>query len=107
MRLAGSGALAEPSPVFRALRDRLPSSDPTVDPRRDVFEDIFTRLAAVGFARADVQLAWDYTTASMDSIAGRMLTVRDDGFRRLPEGGTALAPHTKRRSVHTLKHTHA
>ena len=88
MRLAATGALVEPSPVFRAFRDRLASDDPTVEPRRALFEDIFNRLAAAGFARADLQLAWDYTTASIGSISGRMLAVRDDGFARLPQGGT-------------------
>jgi len=81
------GTPVQPSEAFRALRDGLPSDDPAVEARRTLFEDIFARLEAAGVPRGSLQLAWDYSTASMDSIAGRLVAMRDDAFARLPADG--------------------
>ena len=88
----------EPSPVFRAFRDDLPSDDPTVAPRRAIFEDIFAQLEAAGVPRASLQLAWDYSTASITSISARMVSMRDDAFARLPAGGASrgVVPRSSR-----------
>ena len=79
----------QPSEAFRALRDGQPSEDPAIEARRALFDDIFARLDAVGVPRSSVQLAWDYSTASMDSIAGRLVAMREDAFARLPTDGKA------------------
>ena len=85
------GSPVLPSPVFLALRDRLASDDPTVEPRRALFEDIFARLEANGVARSELVLAWDYATSSRESISGRMIAARDDAFTRVPAGGRATS----------------
>jgi len=46
-------------------------------------ESLFATLRRAGVARADLQLAWDFTIASGDAIAGRMLSMRDDAFAQL------------------------
>jgi hypothetical protein len=50
-------------------------------------EDLFRRLARANVARGDLQLAFDFTVASSQSIAGRLLRMRDDAFKWL--GGRA------------------
>jgi hypothetical protein len=52
--------------------------------------DIFPALAAAGVAKDDLYLAWDFTIASEDNLAERMLTMRDDAFGRIL-GDTDLA----------------
>ena len=51
--------------------------------RRAHFESLFSTLAAAGIARRDLTQAWDFTVASGDSIAGRMLAIRNDAFHQL------------------------
>jgi hypothetical protein len=83
-----SGALITPTADFLAYRDGtpFPPADTAKEARRAHFEDLFTTLAAAGVPRGDLYLAWDFTVASADSIAGRMLHIRDDAFAAL---GTA------------------
>ncbi|MFO0602011.1 MAG: hypothetical protein U0324_02500 [Polyangiales bacterium] len=77
-----AGAEPAASPGFVALRDRTPSSDPRIEAARPRYEEIFTFLAAQGFARADVLLAWDYTTASRAHVLNPILSMREEVFRR-------------------------
>lgn len=72
----------EPSPAFGALRDNIPTSDPNVEERRALFADIFARLAAAGVPRASLQLAWDFTTASVGTWTGWLASMRDDALQR-------------------------
>lgn len=76
----------EPSPGFLALRDNLPSDDPIIESRRAHFEEIFSILADNGVPREDLQLAWDYTTASRDNNTQAMVHMRDDALASYPEG---------------------
>ncbi|HLM09381.1 MAG TPA: hypothetical protein VK307_06700 [Thermoleophilaceae bacterium] len=68
---------------FRLYRDRRPTANRLVESRRRKFESIFRTLRRAGVARRDLYLAWDFTVASSDSLAGRMLHIRDDAFRLL------------------------
>lgn len=82
-----SGKPLEPSSVFKALRDGEVHDDPSVERRRDMYDDIFRRLEAAGVARDDLQIAWDYTTASTKSNTGWMLHIRDEGLETIgPDG---------------------
>ena len=82
----GDGVAVEPSPGFLALRDKLASDDPVIESRRAHFEEIFDALEAQGIARGDLQLAWDFTTASRENNTRAMLHIRDDALARSPEG---------------------
>jgi hypothetical protein len=83
------GAALEPSPAFAALRDISPSDalDPaaaeSVEARRPLYADIFARLGDAGVAREDLQLAWDFTTASDANITGPLVHMRDVGLDML------------------------
>ena len=69
-----------PAPVpegFRRIRDQEAAEDPQLEPLAARFEtDIFPVLAAAGWDRKDVQLAWDFTTGTRENSAHDMLRVR-------------------------------
>ncbi|MBX3214088.1 MAG: hypothetical protein KF850_18780 [Labilithrix sp.] len=88
-----SGELA-PTPAFRALRDSVASSEPSVDARRGLYEDIFQRLGGAGVERATLQLAWDFTTASRENVTGWLLHMRDEALALAGEDGPAYAIDT-------------
>jgi hypothetical protein len=81
-----SGTPLPPSPGFQALRDGTPSEDPDVERRRAHFEDIFGRLEAAGVPRDNLQLAWDYTTASRESTTRWMVHMRDEALANYSNG---------------------
>jgi hypothetical protein len=83
----GGGAALPASPAFAAYRDATCTTDGTFESRRAHMESLFTTLGRAGVARGDLQLAWDFTIASGQAIAGRMLAMRDDAFAWL--GGRA------------------
>lgn len=72
-----SGEAVEPPPAFVALRDRLDTGLPEIEDRRDDMERGFAALAAAGVERADLQLAWTFTTASSEHITADIVHMRD------------------------------
>jgi hypothetical protein len=80
-----SGDPVEPSSAFSALRDGT-DGDAVVESRRAHFEGIFAELEAAGVERGDLQLAWDFTTASKENTTGAMLHIRDEAFENYPDG---------------------
>jgi hypothetical protein len=80
------GSEIPPPPAFKALRDGSPTADPG---RVAHYKSLFATLKQAGIARSDLYLAWDFTVASAQSLAGRMLHIRDDAFAQL--GDTNLA----------------
>ncbi|MDQ3033562.1 MAG: hypothetical protein M3Y87_14175 [Myxococcota bacterium] len=67
-----NGAAAPLPEGFRRLRDR---ADDAVGLARYETE-IFPALEAAGFARSELQLAWDFTTGSEERLTGDMLAAR-------------------------------
>ncbi len=82
----GDGALVAPSPGFLALRDDEPSGDEIIESRRAQFEEIFETLEEAGIARGDLQIAWDFTTASRENNTRAMVHIRDDALSKYPDG---------------------
>lgn len=81
-----TGAALPPSPAFAALRDGTPlPEEPSVDERRELYGDIFWRLGQAGVERDDLQLAWDFHTASDENTTGWLLHMRDETFAQLGE----------------------
>jgi hypothetical protein len=58
----GTGELIAPTPLFRALRDELPTDVPQLEAQRERYDAIFAELAAAEIDRATLQLAWEFTT---------------------------------------------
>jgi hypothetical protein len=82
-----SGDPIPPSPAFRALRDGTSSDEPSVDKRRKYYDGIFDKLGKAGVAKGDLQIAWDYTTASRDSNTRWLVHMRDDALAKVGDEG--------------------
>lgn len=82
-----TGAPIPPTPVFQALRDGTPSSDPSVASRRALYADIFAKLKAAGVPQGNLQIAWDFSTASQQNNTGRLLKMRDQSLAMVGAGG--------------------
>lgn len=88
------GALMQPSRLFRIYRDAIPTYDPAIEARRAHMEEVFAILEAANVAREDLWLAWDFTTQSVHSLAGKMLHMRDDAFARLGDAAPSFTVAT-------------
>ncbi|NUQ74467.1 MAG: hypothetical protein HUU21_13000 [Polyangiaceae bacterium] len=82
------GRPLKPTPVFKALRDgeRL-DSEPSVGRRRALYADIFEKLDRAGVSKSDLQIAWDYTTASRENNTRWLVHMRDDALKKVGEEG--------------------
>ena len=84
------GDVIQPSPAFKVLRDRLITQQAAIEDRRPAMDGIISTLQDSGIQRKSLYLAWDFTVASGQSLAGnRVLEMRDDAFAEL--GDTNLA----------------
>lgn len=101
-----------PSPAFKALRDGSASSEPTVEARRGLYKDIFAALEKAGIPKADLQIAWDFSTASKDNVSRSLVFMRDDALKTVgPDGPDytitkvedAPNPYIKKRLTVTMK----
>jgi hypothetical protein len=95
-----NGTTAQPNAAFAAYRD---GTVPDTDPRVAGFDSIFRTLGKARVQRKNLYLAWDFTTASTQSTTGRLLSMRNDAFRRL--GDTNLADGKVRGSAPTFNVT--
>ena len=68
---------------FRYYRDDLPAKDAAINSQRERFDRVFRNLRNAGIKRSSLYLAWDFTVASDENIAERMLAIRDDAFAEL------------------------
>ncbi|HUS65147.1 MAG TPA: hypothetical protein VMZ28_11415 [Kofleriaceae bacterium] len=72
------GGAAAPAEGFRRLRDGDASGEESLEALVDHFEtDIFAPLAEAGWARDDLQLAWDFTVGTHEAVVADMLRVRE------------------------------
>ncbi|MBK6813252.1 MAG: hypothetical protein IPG81_31120 [Sandaracinaceae bacterium] len=88
------GTTVLPSEYFRVLRDQEPTSVPEVEARRASMEDVFTRLSTAGVPRGELLLAWDFHTASGDSLRGDLLRMWADTKTRWSAGTDDLGECT-------------
>jgi len=82
-----AGAPLAPSPAFLALRDKGQHESPSIERRRELYEDMFLRLERVGVARADLQIAWDFTTSSREYVTRGLLHMRDTALAAVGADG--------------------
>jgi hypothetical protein len=82
------GSSVAPSEAFVALRDGTVGHLADVEDRRSRFDEVvFPALEGQGFARGEVQLAWDFMTISQEDSLGRVQFMRDDARSRWGESG--------------------
>ncbi|MDB4995167.1 MAG: hypothetical protein JWM74_2599 [Myxococcaceae bacterium] len=73
-----SGKRAKPGEGFRRLRDKVASKDASLTALAPRFEaDVFSIIAKFGVPRAELQLAWDFTTGSDEAPRRDMIRVRE------------------------------
>ncbi|TDC89465.1 hypothetical protein [Actinomadura sp. 7K507] len=78
-----SGNRIEPNDAFaRILGPGLPPGDPLHGRQRDT-RQVLAALDRHGVSRDGLYLAWDFTVASGQSLAGPMLHMRDEALRKL------------------------
>jgi hypothetical protein len=82
-----TGKAIAPSPVFVALRDGTASSDSTVAPRAALYANIMAKLKAAKIETSNLQIAWDYYTASKQNNTGQLVSMRDQALAALPASG--------------------
>ncbi len=82
-----NGDALEPTAAYKALRDGDASDEPSVEARRELYEELFAALDGVGLDKADTQLVWDFTTASRASNTGWMVHMRDEAETLVGESG--------------------
>lgn len=73
---ANGNAIA-PTSAFQALRDGTVSKDASVAARRGLYENIFHNLAVAGIPSKNLQMAWDYYTASDANTSTDLIHMRD------------------------------
>lgn len=82
LRNAGGG-LIPPPPGFAAMLKPRPPRNPLLHARWLSLRPVFRILHQNGIANAGLYQAWDFTTASSQSLTGRALHMRDQAFARL------------------------
>ena len=82
-----TGAVIDPTPAFKALRDSEKSEFQSIEDRKALYEDIFSKLDSAGIKRDNLQIAWDYTTASRENNTREMLKMRDEALELVGDQG--------------------
>jgi hypothetical protein len=86
-----SGVPIQAGPAFRAIRDGKKTKLAALEARRPALSAIVDKLERdCGVPREQLLLAWDFTTASDDSVERYLLHMRDETFAQL-EGSAAPA----------------
>ena len=93
-----AGQPIEMSPVFEVYRDNLTTEIDTIEERRDAMEAGFAALEDGGVARDDLQLAWTFTTASVENTTAAILKMRDETMAALGDSTPGVPDHLGQRS---------
>ena len=83
------GALFPASPAFAALRDGT-TAGTWLQARAAAFAKVFAIVQAQGWAREELQLAWEFRTSSAAFLHGDMLAIRDLALAAVGADGPEL-----------------
>jgi hypothetical protein len=89
LKAAGGGALPIPE-GFQAILDGERTSHPLLERMRPRYTDIFAALEAHGIARADLVVAWDFTTRSRAQVQADLVDARTAALAMTGTDGSAL-----------------
>ena len=78
-----------PSVAFQAVLDGLETDAPDVEDRQISMANLIGAIGNAGHNTTNLKAAWQFHTASMESIIGPMLSMRADALERLGEDGIA------------------
>lgn len=79
---------------FAALRDDRLATGSVRAGLKPRYDELFALLARHGLIRQDLQLAWDFTTASDEPLTGRLVRMRDAAWSYAPAGPPPPPPVT-------------
>jgi len=82
-----SGLDVTPSVAFQAILDGQQTDAPDVETRQESMAALIQALNTSGHDVANLNDAWQFHTASLDSIVGPTLSMRADALERLGDGG--------------------
>lgn len=85
-----AGKPIPPAPAFARLRDGKTAKIPALRDRQARFDKTFAILESQGVPRGSLTLAWDFVTASSESMHGDLLAMRDDALTRTGAKGPLL-----------------
>jgi hypothetical protein len=77
---------------FAALRDDKLAAGSVRAGLKPRYAEIFALLEQKGLVRKDLQLAWDFTTASDEPLTGRLVRMRDAAWSYAPPGAPPPPP---------------
>jgi len=84
-----SGLGVTPSAAFQAILDGHETDAPDVEARQASMASLIQALNESGHDVENLKDAWNFHTASLDSIVGPMISMRTDALDRLGAGGIA------------------
>lgn len=82
-----SGLNVTASVAFQAILDGLETNAPDVESRQSSMADLISSISDAGHNTSNLKAAWQFHTASLDSIVGPMLSMRADALERLGDDG--------------------
>ncbi|MEE2759589.1 MAG: hypothetical protein VYA86_06400, partial [Candidatus Thermoplasmatota archaeon] len=82
-----SGLNVTASVAFQAILDGLETDAPDVESRQSSMADLISSISDAGHNTSNLKAAWQFHTASLDSIVGPMLSMRADALERLGDDG--------------------
>lgn len=85
-----AGGTPTVSPGFRAVLDGAASTDMRLNRVAPRYQEIFAALGRAGIQRADLLLAWDFTTASERFLTGPVVAMRDRAMAMVGERGAGF-----------------
>lgn len=95
----GEGGSPLEAPIgFRTIRDNITTDVPQIEETRADYQPVFEALAEQGVDRSDLYLSWWFTVGSPESIAGHVLSMRDDSMGQLNGGAPEFEIDTVRTS---------
>jgi hypothetical protein len=89
LKARGGGDLPVPEGYQAVLDDRT-TDHPLLERVRPHYEDIFAAFAAEGISPTELIVAWDFTTASDESMQADVLAARDVAMPVMGDAGTNL-----------------
>jgi len=75
---------------FQAILDGTPTTHDLLEAARPRYTDIFAALQAHGIAPTDLVTAWDFTTASRESVRADLVNARDTALQLMGTDGANL-----------------
>ena len=75
---------------FRAILDGEATTHPLLEKARGRYPEIFAALAAHGIEKGDLVVAWDFTTASRESVRADLLDARASALAMAGTNGASL-----------------